>query len=474
LITLPANSHIHLIAACGTAMGSLAGMLRQRRYRVTGSDAHVYPPLSDFLHDEGIEVLSGFTAALVRPAPDLVIVGNAVSRGNPELEEVLDAGVPYAHLPEALRDLFMPGKRSLVVSGTHGKTTTTALAAHLLRADGADPSWFVAGLPRDLPRPYHLGAGDWFVLEGDEYDSAYFAKFAKFLFYRPHLLIVNNVEFDHADIFRDLDEIRRAFRQVVNQVPRSGLVLAGGDEPVVAEVIESAPAPVQTFGLGPGNDWRAIGVRQEVGLQSFELIGPGGSLGRMRLRLSGQHNLRNALAALAASAFVGCDMMALADSLERFVGVHRRQELLGTVDGVTLIDDFAHHPTAVAQTLAGLREAHPDQRLWAVFEPASSTNARATFEHEYLEAFSHADAVIVGSVPRPERSRGDEPFSPERLADSLNSAGTIACHLASVEKIVFHLVDETAPDDIVVFMSNAGFGGVQAKTMAALTERSCG
>ena len=349
MIALSADAHIHLIAACGTAMGSLAGMLRQRGYRVTGSDAHVYPPMSDFLRDEGIEILAGFAAEHVRPAPDLVIVGNAVSRGNPELEEVLDAGIPYAHLPEVLRDLFLPGKRSLVVSGTHGKTTTTALAAHLLRAAGADPSWLVAGLPRDLPRPYHLGAGDWFVLEGDEYDSAYFAKFAKFLFYRPHLLIVNNVEFDHADIFHALDEIRRAFRQVVNQVPRSGLVLAGGDDPVVAEVVEAAPAPVQTFGLGPDNDWRAIDIRQDAGVQSFELIGPQGSMGRMGLCLSGQHNLRNAVAALAATAFVGCDPSALADSLESFVGVRRRQELLGTVAGVTVIDDFAHHPTACAR-----------------------------------------------------------------------------------------------------------------------------
>jgi UDP-N-acetylmuramate: L-alanyl-gamma-D-glutamyl-meso-diaminopimelate ligase len=474
LIPLYADAHVHLIAACGTAMGSLAGMLCHRGYRVTGSDTHVYPPMSDFLRDEGIEILSGYSADHVHPAPDLVIVGNAISRGNPELEAVLDSAIPYAHLPEVLRDMFLPGRQPLVVSGTHGKTTTTALVAHLLRTAGADPSWLVAGLPRDLPRPYHLGDGDWFVLEGDEYDSAYFAKFAKFLFYRPHLLIVNNIEFDHADIFRDLDEIQRAFRQVVNQVPQSGLVLAGGDDPIVTQVTESCLAPVQTFGLGAGNDWRAVSIRQEDGFQSFELIGPEGCAGRMRLGMSGEHNLRNAVGALAATAFAGYDPATLATALESFVGVRRRQELLGTIKGVTLIDDFAHHPTAVAQTLAGLRQAQPDRRLWSVFEPASSTNSRATFEEDYLEAFCHADAVIIGSVPRPERSRDDEPFSPERLARNLRNSGTAAWSLDRPERIVSHLVRETAPGDLVVFMSNAGFGGVQQATLAALTEQSHG
>ena len=473
MIPLRANAHIHLIAACGAAMGSLAGMLLQHGYRVTGSDSHVYPPMSDFLREEGIDLFSGFDAGHLLPAPDLVVVGNAVSRGNPELEAVLDAGIPYSHLPEVLRDLFLQDRRCLVVTGTHGKTTTTALTAHLLRTAGADPSWLVAGLPRDLPLPYHIGSGDWFVLEGDEYDSAYFAKFAKFLFYRPHLLIVNNIEFDHADIYRDLDDIRRVFRQVVNQVPRSGLVLAGGDDPVVAEIVTESPAPVQTFGLGAANDWHAADVRQECGTQSFELIGPQGSAGRLRLGLTGQHNLRNALASLAAAAFAGFDPATeLADALEDFVGVRRRQEHLGTVADVTLIDDFAHHPTAVGQTLSGLREAYPDRRLWAVFEPASSTNARSTFEVAYIDAFSLADAAIIAPVPRPERSRQDEPFSPQRLARQLRDRGIEAWHLGDTETITAHLVAHTEPGDILVFMSNAGFGGVQAKTLAALQERA--
>ncbi len=468
LIHLPEHAHIHLLAACGTAMGSLAGMLRQRGYRVTGSDAHVYPPMSDFLREEGIELCDGFDAQNIVPAPDLVVVGNAVSRGNPELEAVLESRIPYTHLPEVLRDLFLQGRRPLVVSGTHGKTTTTALTAHLLRVGGVDPSWLVAGLPQDLPRPHHVGGGDWFVLEGDEYDSAYFAKFAKFLFYRPHLLIVNNIEFDHADIFRDLEEIRQAFRQVVNQVPHSGLVLAGGDDGVVAEVITDAPAPVMRFGLGSDNDWRAVDIRQEGGRQSFELLGPDGSAGRMRLSLLGQHNLRNALAALAAASFAGLEPAALAHALENFVGVKRRQQHLGTIAEVTLIDDFAHHPTAVRETLAGLREGYPHRRLWTIFEPASSTNTRDTFENAYVDAFAHTDLAIIGAVVRPERSREDKPFSSVRLVDRLRGKGIEAWHLADAETIASHICTNSRPGDIVVFMSNAGFGGVQAKTVAAL------
>jgi UDP-N-acetylmuramate: L-alanyl-gamma-D-glutamyl-meso-diaminopimelate ligase len=452
-------------------MGSLAGMLRQRGYRVTGSDDHVYPPMSDFLENEGISLFTGFDARHLQPAPDLVIVGNAVSRGNPELEAVLDSGIPYTHFPEVLRDEFLQGKRPLVVSGTHGKTTTTAMTTHLLRSAGLEPSWLVAGLPRDLPRPYHVGKGDWFVVEGDEYDSAYFAKFSKFLFYRPQLLIINNIEFDHADIFRDLDDIRRVFHQVINQVPQSGLILASGDDPVVAEVTEQSPAPVQTFGLGPSNHWRAADIRAEPDAQSFELLGLNGSYGRMRLRMWGEHNLRNALASIAASAFVGVDPASISAGLEKFVGVRRRQELLGTVGDVTLIDDFAHHPTAVEQTLAGLRTAYPEGRLWAVFEPASSTNSRDTFEADYVSAFTHADAVVVGAVPRPERSRGDTPFSAERLILQIRAHGIEAWNFTDTQKIIDHLLANTRAGDLVVFMSNGGFGGVQAKTLAALKDQ---
>ena len=471
MIPLSPDAHIHLIAACGTAMGSLAGMLKRRGYRVSGSDRNVYPPLSDFLRSEGIRLFEGFDPAHLEPAPDLVVVGNAVSRGNPELEAVLDAGLPYTSLPEILRDQFLAGHRTIVATGTHGKTTTTAMAAVLLRAGGLDPSWLVAGVPRDLDRPYHLGSDPWFVIEGDEYDSAYFAKTAKFLYYRPHVLIINNIEFDHADIYRDLDEIRRAFVQVVNQVPRAGVILANGDDPVVAEAVARAPAPLQTFGLGPDSRWRACDVATDEQGQSFDLVRGGDLLCRLRLSLGGEHNLRNALGALAAAAFTGVDPGGCGESLSRFAGVRRRQEHLGTIGGVRLIDDFAHHPTAVAQTLAGVRRSFPRGRLWAVFEPASASNARSTFEPRYVEAFAQADAVILGPVPRPERSGREEPFSPDRLAGRLRDRGLDAWHLPSAERISAHLAEHAAPGDTVLFMSNAGFGGVQRLTAEALQGR---
>ena len=471
MIPLSPGARVHLIAACGTAMGSLAAMLKGRGYRVTGSDRNVYPPLSDFLRDEGIGLFEGYDPAHLDPAPDLVVVGNAVSRGNPELEAALDAGLPYTSLPEILRDLFLAGRRPIVAAGTHGKTTTTAMTAFLLRAGGLDPSWLVAGVPRDLDRPYHLGTDPWFVIEGDEYDSAYFAKTAKFLYYRPHVLLINNIEFDHADIYRDLDEIRRAFGQVVNQVPRAGVVLANGDDPVVAETVSGAPAPVQTFGLGAGNHWRACEVETGEQGQSFDLVRAGVRLCRLRLSLGGEHNLRNALGALAAAAFAGADPGRCGEALSRLAGVRRRQEPLGTIRGVRLIDDFAHHPTAVAQTLAGVRRSFPRGRLWAVFEPASASNARSTFEPRYLEAFAEADAVILGPVPRPERSGGEEAFSPERLAGRLRDRGVDARHLPSAGRIAAHLAEHAAPGDTVLFMSNAGFGGVQGLTREALRGR---
>ena len=469
--TLKNGAHIHLIAACGTAMGSLAGLLRIQGFRVTGSDTGVYPPMSDFLAAEGIEVQAGFDAAHLDPEPDLVIIGNAVSRGNTELEAVLERGLPYTSLPEALRDLFLHNHRPIVVAGTHGKTTTTALTAWLLAETQQDPSYLIAGLPRDVPRPYHLGTGCHFVVEGDEYDSAYFAKFAKFLFYRPQILIINNIEFDHADIYRDLDEIVRAFRQVVNQVPGNGLICGCGDDALVRTLLDDARAPSLSFGFDEGNDWRAVDVDVDARGQSFGIVTHGQDLGRWRIGLPGAYNVRNALAALAVAVHIGTASDDLRDPLGRFTGVRRRQEDLGTVGGVRLIDDFAHHPTAVGQTLEGLRAAFPAGRLWAVFEPASASNARQTFEDRYLAAFQPADAVLLAPVPRPERAGEDPPFSSDRLALRLGKAGKQAWSEKDADAISKRLADRVEAGDTVVFMSNGGFGSVQAKTSQALAAR---
>ena len=470
MLSLPDKGHVHLIAVCGTAMGSLAAMLRQLGYRVTGSDLHVYPPMSDFLHREGIEILSGFDARHLEPAPDLVVIGNAVSRGNLEAEAVLERRIPYLCLPEVVRDLFLRQRRPVVVTGTHGKTTTTALAAHLLQRAGRDPGFLVAGIPRDFPRPYRLGTGEHFVIEGDEYDSAFFAKHAKFLYYLPEVLVVGNIEFDHADIYRDLSEIERAFRQVINIVPSNGLVLANGEDPVVAELLPRSFAPVQTFGLSPSCHLRAEDVRVDGSSQRFTVWCGASRLGEFSLGLTGLHNVRNALAAIGVGLRARLTATELAGGLASFQGMKRRQEPLGEVAGVTLIDDFAHHPTAVAATLQGLRHAYPDRRLWAVFEPASASNARCVFEARYVEAFEPADCVVIGAVPRPERAGQDPPFSPERLARSLTAAGATARHLAAPDDIVGHVVASARPGDVVVFMSNGDFGGVQQKVLAGLRE----
>ncbi|MEW6755525.1 MAG: Mur ligase family protein, partial [Candidatus Latescibacterota bacterium] len=466
----PPGAHIHMIAICGTGMGTLAGMLRERGFRVTGSDWHVYPPMSTYLQELGVAIQEGFAAEHLG-YPDLVVVGNAVSRGNPEVEATLDRRLPYLSLPEVLREVFLRGKRPIVVTGTHGKTTTTALAGHLLTRGGLDPSFLVAGVPRDYPRSYRLGGGEHFVIEGDEYDSAFFWKIAKFFFYLPEVLIINNIEFDHADIYADLDEIKRAFRQLINIVPRSGLVLANAEDPVVAELLPGSPAPVETFGLGEGACWRATQLEPTPQGMRFCLWRRGQETGSFLLPQHGQHNVRNALAAVGAAVHAGLPLERVDEGLRTFGGVKRRQEVLGVAGGITLIDDFAHHPTAVEQTLQGLQAAYPGARFWAVFEPASATNARAVFEERYVQAFAAADRVVVSRVPRPERARQDPPFSPERLVAALQERGREALCLPEPAQIVGRLADLARPGDVVVFMSNGAFGDVQRQLLAALQER---
>ena len=468
MLSLPDRAHIHFIAVCGTAMGSLAAMLHQMGHRVTGSDLGVYPPMSDFLAQSGIEIQKGFDARHLEPAPDLVVIGNAVSRGNPEAEAVLDRRIPYLCLPEVVRDLVLRQRRPVVVTGTHGKTTTTAMAAHLLQCAGREPGFLVAGIPHDFPRPYQIGTGQHFVIEGDEYDSAFFAKYAKFIYYLPEVLVINNIEFDHADIYRDLSEMERAFGQVINIVPANGLVLANGEDPVVADLVTRSYAPVQTFGLSPSCHLRATEIRADGLGQHFTGWCGGSRLGDFYLGLSGLHNVRNALAAMGVGLRTGLSTGDLTAGLASFKGMKRRLEPLGEIAGITLIDDFAHHPTAVATTLEGLRKAYPDRRLWAIFEPASASNARRIFEDRYVEAFGPADLVVVGAVPRPDRAGQDEPFSPQRLAEALNSGGRSALHLAGAGDIAAHVATSARSGDVVVFMSNGGFGRVQQKVMTRL------
>lgn len=452
-------------------MGTVAAMLKERGYRITGSDDHLYPPMSTFLEEEGIEVMEGFSAGHLHRAPDLVVVGNAVSRGNPEVEETLNRRIPYLSMPEVVRDFFIRKKRSVVIAGTHGKTTTTALSAHLLSSAGLDPSFLIGGVARNFRRSYHLGKGTFFIVEGDEYDSAFFAKTAKFFFYLPEVLVVNNIEFDHADIYANLSEIEKAFRQLINLVPQNGLILANGDDPVVAALVPASFAPVQTFGLGDGAFWKAGRIEVAGETVRFTVSRQGEPWENFELRMSGTHNVRNALAAIGVGVQAGLSADQLRNGLRTFKGVLRRQQIVGEVDGIVLIDDFAHHPTAVAHTLEGVRMSYPSARVWVVFEPASATNARAIFTDRYVDAFAAADFFIIAKVPRPGRASLDAPMDPRRLAALIRGQGRTAHYIPEVPRIIDHLLGGLRPGDVVVFMSNAGFGNVQSKLLEALRER---
>ena len=452
-------------------MATLAAMLKQCGHTVSGSDEHVYPPMSDFLASEGITVLEGYKPEHVTGPLDLVVVGNAISRGNPELEAALDRGLRYASLPETIRDQWLWDADSIVIAGTHGKTTTTSLTGWLLTSAGADPTVLIGGIARNFGEhgaSYRIGRGRAFVIEGDEYDSAYFDKTAKFLKYLPDIAVINNIEFDHADIYADLDEVRLAFKRLVNLVPRRGLVLVGLDSPDAAALVAGARSRVQTFGLSASAEWRAVDVAMDGGTR-FRVLRGGVDLGEFSMRLLGEHNVRNALAAIAVGADVGLEISALRDGLASFAGVKRRLEVVGEAGGVRVYDDFAHHPTAVDETLRALRHASPGRRIWAVFEPRSASSCRRVFQDDFARALSGADEVILASVFRSSLP-ADQRLSETQLVDDLRRRHCNARHLPDVDAIVAAVATEAREGDLVVVMSNGGFGGIHGKLMGALQE----
>jgi len=452
-------------------MATLAALLKRRGLDVRGSDQHVYPPMSDFLAAEGIDAFAGYDASHISGDIDLVIVGNAISRGNPELEAVLERKLRYCSLPEAVRDHFLWNARSLVLAGTHGKTTTTSLTAWLLTHGNLDPSLLVGGIALNFGEggsSYRVGAGRDFVIEGDEYDSAFFDKTAKFLKYLPDVAVIGNVEFDHADIYPDMDAVRLAFRRLVNLVPRNGLLLLGADSPEALALQAHAVSPVETFGTAEGADWQAQDIEYRDGKTSFTVRRRGEVFGTFESPLLGAHNVRNALAAMAVGAFVGLDATDVADGLRTFKGIKRRLELVGTADGVVVLDDFAHHPTAVLETLSALRTGYPGRRIWAVFEPRSASSCRRVFQGAFAQAFGAATEVIVAAVFRsslPESER----LSAEQLVDDLVKQGQHARHIPDVDRIISTIVSEHVPGDVVVLMSNGAFGGIHKKLVQALS-----
>ncbi len=462
---------IHFIGVCGTAMATLAAMLKRKGHDVRGSDQDVYPPMSDFLASEQIPTFAGYTPEHITGDLDLVVVGNAISRGNAELEEVLDRKIRYCSLPEAIREHFLWGARSIVIAGTHGKTTTTSLTGWLLTHGGVDPSVLVGGIARNFGEQgssYRMGRGRDFVIEGDEYDSAFFDKTAKFLKYLPDIAVVNNVEFDHADIYADFDAVTLAFRRLVNLVPRRGLLLVGADSPGARALVEKAVSRVQTFGTGDDVEWQAHDRVSESHTTRFRVRRSGSPFGTFELPLVGAHNVRNALAAIAVATEVGISVERIAEGLRAFAGVKRRLEVVGVAGGVTVYDDFAHHPTAVAETLAGLRASNPTARIWAVFEPRSASSCRRVFQDDFARAFAGADRVIIAPIFRSKLPESERLSVPQLVGD-LNGCGHRAREAESIDDIVAGIATERQPGDLVVLMSNGGFGGIHQKLLKALT-----
>jgi UDP-N-acetylmuramate: L-alanyl-gamma-D-glutamyl-meso-diaminopimelate ligase len=470
-LTRSVSERIHFIGICGTAMATVAAMLKHQGCDVCGSDHDVYPPMSDFLAGEGIVTMRGYRAEHITADLDLIVVGNAISRGNPELEEVLDRRIRYCSLPEVIRDRFLWGARSIVVAGTHGKTTTTSLAGWILTSGGIDPSVLVGGIASNFGEhgsSYRIGHGREFVIEGDEYDSAFFDRTAKFLKYVPDIAVINNVEFDHADIYADLAAVALAFRRLVNLVPRRGLLLIGADSEGARALEEAAVSRVQTFGLGNGVDWQAHDLEPAGPVTRFSIRRGGSPFGEFEVPLVGAHNVRNALAAIAVATEVGVSVERIAGGLRAFAGVKRRLEVVGTVDGVTVYDDFAHHPTAVAETLAGVRASHPAARIWAVFEPRSASSCRRVFQDEFARAFAGADEVLIAPVFRSKLPESDR-LSIAKLVRDLGDRGHSAREAESIDDIVAAIVREHRPGDLVVIMSNGAFGGIHQKLLRALT-----
>jgi UDP-N-acetylmuramate: L-alanyl-gamma-D-glutamyl-meso-diaminopimelate ligase len=466
------SEKVHFIGVCGTGMATLAALLKRRGFDVQGSDHNVYPPMSDFLVAEGIRLLEGYDASHITATLDSVVVGNAISRGNPELEEVLDRKIRFRSLPEAIRDHFLWNARSIVIAGTHGKTTTTALAGWLLTANNRDPSVLVGGIALNFEGSYRLGSGRDFVIEGDEYDSAFFDKTAKFLKYLPDIAVVGNLEYDHADIYADMEALRTAFRRLVALVPRSGRLILGADSPEAARLAQDARCPVDTFGLAEGADWRASEVQPAADGVAFELTVRGDRLGHVRVPLFGAHNVQNALAALTAGAAAGLTVEEMIRALAGFKGVRRRLELRGTVAGISVYDDFAHHPTAILETLRAIRWSRPGGRLWAIFEPRSATSCRRIFQADFARAFaeSPADEIIIAPVFRATLP-DDERLSVPDLIQTLEQGGRRARSLP-VPQIVEAVAAEAQDDDLVVIMSNGGFDGIHDKLLARLRPRA--
>jgi UDP-N-acetylmuramate: L-alanyl-gamma-D-glutamyl-meso-diaminopimelate ligase len=453
-------------------MAPLAGMLRESGYRVTGSDAGVYPPASTLLESQGISFFNSFDAAHVQPAPDLAVIGNIIARGNPELEEVLDRKIPHRSLPEILEEVFLPGKHSIVVSGTHGKTTTTAMLAWIFETAGKKPNFLVGGVAENFGKSYGLGGGEEFILEGDEYETAFWDRGPKFFHYHPDDLIVTSLEYDHADIYPDFETYQLAFRRLVNLVPRRGRAVVWGDTgesgPALRRAAEKAFCPVETYGFDPANDWVASGFTVDGDRMCFRIAHRGKLFGEFAMAALGRHNALNAMAAMVVAQGRGINAGAIVQALATFRSVKRRMDVKGEVGGVLLVDDFAHHPTAVKATIEAARGRWPGRRLWAILEPRSNSMRRKVFQDALPKALALGDRVILGGVFHAQQLGDENRLDPESVAESIRALGKEARVYPSSDAIAEHLAAEAKPGDLLLIMSNGSFDGLCEKLLKRL------
>lgn len=470
---LPENvKHIHILGICGTGMAALAGMLQSLGFKISGSDNGVYPPMSDFLEGLDIQISQPYSPDNLKNNPDLVIVGNVIRKVNEEAQELARLKIPYLSFPQALAHFFISTRKSLVISGTHGKTTTCSLLASVLHHADLDPTFMIGGIVREFDSNFRIGNGPYFVAEGDEYDTAFFDKESKFLHYRPNVAVITSLEFDHADIFDDLDAIKKAFAKFISLLPGDGLIIANMDNPDIAELVKKAPCRVEGYGTDITNYWSLGMIESDQGMTAFDAVKQGETWGRFEVQLPGRHNCLNSLAVCAIMNHLGLVPEQINPGLVKFGGVKRRQEIRGIEAGVTVIDDFAHHPTAVKETLFALKNAYPTNRLVTVFEPRTNSSRRTIFQKQYSEAFDSADHVLIREPVPLVDVEESELFSSSKLCDDLSTRNISAVSYKDTDQILAALKSELAEGDVVAILSNGGFDNIHNRLLEILRERN--
>jgi UDP-N-acetylmuramate: L-alanyl-gamma-D-glutamyl-meso-diaminopimelate ligase len=466
---IPENvSRIHLIAVCGTGMGALACMLKNLGFEVSGSDHNIYPPMSDFLQEQGIQIMEGFKAEHIRGELDLVVVGNAVTRDNPEVQKLMQAGLSFCSMPQALNRFIAGDKKTIVICGTHGKTTTSSILAWMLYQAGLDPSFMIGGILQNFNSNYRLGAGEHIIIEGDEYDTAFFDKGPKFMHYRPAMTVLTSIEFDHADIFRDLNHIRMAFGGFLSELDRSSTLFAFDADQNVKELISKARCRIELYGNNNASDWQLGEFLIDPPWTHFEVLKTDGLFARFKTKLVGRHNLFNALPVIAIAHHLGVSLDVIARGLETFAGIKRRQQIRGQKNQIMVLDDFAHHPTAVRETLEAVKSAYRPNRLIAVFEPRTNSSMRKVFQDVYPASFDYADLICIRKPPLLHKIPPNERFSSEQLVADLKNRGKDAYYFADTESIIAFLVEQATAGDLILVMSNGSFDNIHQRLLAQL------